>query len=193
MWSRVRITEPGALPLSVADMRARLRIDSTSEDSELAAFLAAAASLIEGPDGIGIALMAQTWTLSLDHLPGRSSLPGWPVTGLRAIRYLDGSGQWQDLDHMSHYRLVAGRDPALWCLQRKDAQPGLAPGEGVVEIDYDLGRATAAEVDPGLVTALAMLAGHFYENREATTPGKASAVPFGVDYILNRFRRGVVA
>ena len=194
MWSRVRIKEPGDLPLSVADMRARLRIDGTAEDAELEAFLASAASIIEGPDGVGVALMAQTWTLTLDRWPGQMALPGWPVTGLNAIRYLDGDGQSQALDPTVHFRLVSGSDPAL--LVRQPAAPALPavyPVPGAVEIDYTLGHTAPANVDAGLVTALAMLTGHFYENREATTPGKAVDVPFGVEFILNRFRRLVVA
>jgi uncharacterized phiE125 gp8 family phage protein len=193
MWASVKVKSAGALPLTAQDMRARLRIDTTAEDDLLAAFLAAAASEIDGPDGAGVAMMAQTWTRTLDGWAGQIVLPGWPVTGVAEIRYLDPDGAWQVLDHAVAFRLAAGADPAQLVRRPGAALPALHSGPGTVEIDYTLGRATAAEVDPGLVAALSLMAGHFYENREATAPGQVHEVPLGARHILARFRRGVVA
>lgn len=192
-WSSVRVTSPGLLPLQAADLRTRLRIDTASEDDALAAFLAAAASDIDGPDGAGVAMMAQTWTRTLDGWAGDLCLPGWPVTGVAEIRYLDRDGDWQVLDHAAAFRLVLSPEPAR--LVRRPgapALPALQAGPGTVEVDYTLGRATAADVDQGLVTALALIAGHYFENREATAPGEVREVPLGAQHILARFRRGRV-
>lgn len=192
MWASVTIKSKGALPLTAADLRDRLRIDTTSEDALLDEFLAAAAASIEGPDAVGLALMTQTWTLTLDAWAREIALPGWPVTGVSEIRYFDAAGDQLVLDHAAAFRLVAGSDPARLVRRPGVSLPALMPGPGVVEIDYTLGRALAADVDPGLVTALALLAGHYYENREATTPAPVKELPLGVEHILARFRRGVV-
>ncbi|WP_291732331.1 hypothetical protein [Leisingera sp. F5] len=193
MWASVTIKSAGALPLSVEDLRDRLRIDTAAEDGLLDAFLAAGASEIDGPDGAGVAMMAQTWTRSLDSWAHEIVLPGWPVTGVSEIRYLDVDGNQQTLDHAAAFRAVLGRDPARLVRKPGAALPALLAGPGVVEVDYTLGKATAAEVDAGLVAALSLLAGHFYENREATASGQVVEVPLGARHILDRFRRGVVA
>lgn len=208
MWASVQVKTAGALPLAAADLRARLRIDTAAEDALLGEFLAAAASRIDGPDGVGVAMMAQTWTLTLDRWPWAAAgarafcgtgwpvavdLPGWPVTGVSEIRYIDPDGVVQILDHAATFRQVLGTDPARLVKKPGATFPAVLTGQGVIEIDYTLGRADAAEVDAGLITALALLAGHYYENREASTPGRVQALPMGVEYILARFARGVVA
>ena len=193
MWDRVQVKTRGALPLDAAAMRARLRIDSTAEDDLLEDFLAAAASEIDGPDGVGVALMAQTWTLTLDAWPLEIVLPGWPVTGVSVVRYLDADGAEQTLDHAATLRLATSAGVARLLRKPGASLPQTLAQAAVVEVDYTLGRATAAEVDPGLVTALALLAGHYYENREGVVVGVAAAeVPLGVRHILDRFRRGRV-
>ncbi|MDE4059767.1 head-tail connector protein [Phaeobacter gallaeciensis] len=193
MWASVQVKTAGALPLDAADLRGRLRIDTAAEDTLLQDFLAAAASRIEGPDGVGIALMAQTWTLTIDAWAGEITLPGWPVTGVSEIRYLDADGATQALDHAAAFRLVAGTDPVRLVRKPGAALPATLGGRSVIEIDYTLGRADASAVDPGLVTAMALLAGHYYENREATVPAQVKELPMGVEHILARFTRGVVA
>lgn len=193
MWGSVQVKTAGALPLSAADMRARLRIDDPAEDGLLDDFLAAAASRIEGPDGIGVALMAQTWTRIVDDWAPEIALPGWPVTGVAEIRYLDQDGATQTLDHAAAFRLVAGDHPARLVRKPGASLPALLSGGGVVEIDYELGRAQEGQVDAGLLTALALMAGHYYENREATAPHQVRELPLGVEPILARFQRGMVA
>lgn len=193
MWARVKVKTAGALPLAAADLRARLRIDTGDEDGLLGDFLAAAAAEIEGPDGAGVALMAQVWTLTLDGWGGDILLPGWPVTGVSEIRYLDPDGGQQVLDHDAAFRLVSGKDPALLVRKYGASLPALLAGPGVVEIDYTLGRSDPADADPGLVTALALIAGHYYENREATVMGQMQELPLGARHILDRYRRGLVA
>jgi uncharacterized phiE125 gp8 family phage protein len=194
MWAGVTIKTPGALPLDAAGLAARLRIDTADENELLTAFLRAAASEMEGPDGWGIALMAQTWTQTLDCFSSSICLRGWPVTGIAEIRYMDPAGAWQTVDP-DDYRLVSGTDPArLLPTSSFFPWPAVMSGLGVVEIDYTLGKATPAEVDGSLVTAMAMLAGHYYENREAVIVGPtASELPLGVSHIKKRFTRVPVA
>ncbi len=189
MWAAVKIKTPCAVPLTVELLADMLRLDVDDENDLLRQYLSAAASEIEGPDGWGVALGAQVWTLTLNRLPEQIILPGWPVTGVSQIRYMDRTGAVQVLDHAAHYRLVRGLDPARLVRTSGAALPFVLPEVGAVEVDYNLGHADPADVDPALMTALGMLAGHFFENREATTAAKLAEVPLGVSHIRNRFAR----
>jgi len=193
MWGGVRITTPAAeLPLTAAELRARLRIDDDAQDTLLGDYLAAAAAAIEGPNGAGVAMMAQTWTLTRAGFARDMILPGWPVSALTAITYLDTEGAEQSLD-LATYRLANGLDPARLILAPGASLPATLAGPGTVAIQYSLGCASAAAVDPGLVTALALLAGHYFENREAAAPGTMGEIPLGVSHILARFARGCLS
>lgn len=193
MWGRVSVVTRGACPVSALDLRQHLRIDDAAEDLTLSENLAAALALIDGPEGLGVACLTQTWRLTLDKWSDEIKLPGWPVTGLSAITYLDGDATWQSLDHAAAFHVLpAGQDTTL---ARKSgfALPALASLPGAVRIDYTLGHASAAAIDPSLLTALKLLAGHYYENREAATAAKLAEIPLGVGHIFARYARGQFA
>lgn len=194
MWSRVRVTTPPAAEaLTLAQIKDRLRIDpsNTDHDALLPEFQRQAVAEIDGPQGVGVALMAQTWTLTLDRFPPEIRLPGWPVTGVAAIRYIDGAGVMQTL-LAADYRLVVGIDPVS--VTPTGSWPATDGRRGSVEVDYTLGAATPDAADPGLITALSLLIGHYFEHREAVVIGAAPAqLPLGVAHTLDRYRRGMVA
>lgn len=191
MWRGVTVsTPPAAYPLAAADLRARLRIDSTDDDQILSGFIASAAALIEGPNGIGVALMVQTWTLTIDAFVPSIVLPGWPVSDVVEVRYLDGAGVETVLP-ASEYRLVLNGDRAILTPAIGKAWPATYAAAGAVAVDYKLGKVLAAEVDAGLVAALSLTAAHFYENREAVVVGASPVeLPMGAEYILAKHRRG---
>lgn len=194
MWGSVKIkTKPAALPISLADMKLRLRVDDDAQDALITDLINTAVGMIDGPDGIGVAIMSQTWTLALDCFSRVIELPGGPITSVSAVRYLDAAGDWQTVDAAT-YRLVKSQEPARLVLATGQVWPACATGFGVVEVDYILGVADVVDAEPALVTAVALLVGNYFENREAVVVGVASGeLPLGVRHILNARRRGVVA
>jgi uncharacterized phiE125 gp8 family phage protein len=193
MWARVEIVTRGAVPVSVLDMRAHCRVDGAAEDLAMSEFLAAAAGLIDGPEGVGIALLSQTWRVTLDDWADRIDLPGWPVTSISGVQYLDAAGSWQTLDHAAAFHFLTGGQNAELVRRPGAALPALADAPKSVRISYALGHATPAAIDPSLINALKMIAAHYFENREAATDRPMAETPLGVDHILARYRRGMVA
>lgn len=191
MWRGVTIKTPAAaLPLTGADLAARLRVDDPAEHALLETYLREALSDIDGPSGVGVAVMRQTWTLTRDRFDLLIELPGWPIAGASEIRFLDAADTWQTVDPGS-YRLVTGCDPVLVMPKRGDFWPWCPIQPGAVQIDYLVGAATPAEADPGLVAAAALIAGHRYEHRAAVEAGDLREIPLGASHILSRYRRGL--
>lgn len=192
MWRGVAVkTPPAVLPLAAADLAESLRVEDPAELGLIEEFLGRAVAAIDGPTGIGVAICAQVWTLTLDRLSGEIDLPGWPVTGVAEIRYLDAADAWQVVPAES-YRLVTGTDPAVLLPRRGAAWPAVQRQRGAVQIDYTLGAADPAEADKGLVGAAALIAGHYYENRAAVEAGpEAREIPMGAAHILAGYRRGL--
>ncbi|MBD9542943.1 phage head-tail connector protein [Ensifer sp. ENS04] len=188
-WTRlVRTVAPTEPTVSLVDAKKHLRVFHDDDDSDIEAMVAAAEAAIEGPNGIGIALMPQTWRLSLDHFPCEIVVPLGPVTNVVSVTYKDASGDpvavpstRYDLDS-SPLRIWPARDtswPSIYC------EPG------AVKVTFACGF---AELPADLVWAVKLLVGHFYENREAvTTDLKAIDLPMGVASILERYRVGRVA
>ena len=82
----IPIAGPAVEPVTVAEMRAYLRLDDEAEADLIAALITAARLQVEA--ATRCTLIAQTWRIVLDAWPpGRVvRLPLWPVVEIEAVR-----------------------------------------------------------------------------------------------------------
>lgn len=194
MWHGVTVkTKPVGSVITVEKLKARLRVDHADEDVLLADLLKGAVARIDGPSGIGFAMMGQTWRKSLDCFPYCTILlPGAPVKSIAAVTYLDVNGDEQTVDP-ADYRLDVDAEPARLEPAFGKSWPASRFVKGAVKIDYVLGENDAADVPADLIDAVCLLVAHRYENREAVAEGAMSAVPLGFESIVREYQRGAVA
>src|ERR1051325_2697831 len=90
-WNRlVRPADPAVAPLDLARAKSHLRVDSADEDADIQDYLDDAIAAVDGPNGAGLALITQTWRMSLDSWQhGRITIPLRPVQEIVSITYLD--------------------------------------------------------------------------------------------------------
>lgn len=175
------ITPPAALPISLAEAKAHLRVDHTDEDDLVEALIRAAVDHLDGWAGIlGRALEPQTWRLSEARdvrLPrsGAVRLPLGPVVSITSITYLDADGAEQT---------IAG---ASYWLHGEDVVPDDVWPEGTgLTVTWVAGTGTP----PAVKQAILLLVGHWYANREAVTAGALSNAPLAVAALLTPHRLG---
>lgn len=95
-------TAPASYPVTVAELKAHLAIDISTEDTRLGLYLAAATSLCEVYTGR--AFVSQTWKLNLDSFPdGKIYLPKPPLTSVTHIKYYDESNVLQTWDNTNYH------------------------------------------------------------------------------------------
>ncbi|WP_420411280.1 head-tail connector protein [Roseibium sp.] len=182
----IRLTDPATEPVTVEEMRAHLRLNGSDEDNSLAGFLKAARSHIE--QSTRRALISQTWRLYLDGWPGGRivRLPVCPVLSVDQITVYDTDGNASQL---------ATDD---WQLDRS-VQPErvkIKLGAGLpvnqlmaAEIDFTAGYgATAADIPEEFRQAVRLLAGHWFEHREAGSDLAVASLPQGLDRLLSTAR-----
>lgn len=173
--------------MTLAEAKRYLRVFHDDDDDDITSMIAAAEASIEGPNGIGIALLSQTWRLSLDHFPCEIIVPLGPVTGVTSVTYRDDAGADQSV---SGLRYDLDQQPLRIWPARDTSWPSVACEPGAVKITFECGYQTLPQ---DLRWALLLLVGHFYENREAVAEGGLSELPQGVASILERYRVGRVA
>lgn len=184
-WTRLTRTIAASDDVvTLAQAKAQLRIYHDDDDALIARLISAAVASIEGPSGIGIAMMAQTWVMSLDGFPaGPIHLPLHPVSSVTSITYRDEALEEQTLDAASYSFDAMNRDATVWSLNGWPVASCKVPGTVRVTV--------VAGFDPvpdDLIHAVLMLVAHWYENREAATGQTLNEVPLGVQSILNRYR-----
>nr|CAD6610872.1 bacteriophage protein [Rhizobium sp. Khangiran2] len=83
-----QITPPIAEPLTLAEVRAHLRLDDTQEDALLSSLIATAREHLERETGL--CLMAQAWRLYLDDWPadGIIRIAKSPVQAIQTVTVL---------------------------------------------------------------------------------------------------------
>ena len=185
------ITAPSTEPVTIAEARAHLRLDTSGsppshpDDALVTALITAARQHIESVTGR--ALITQTWELRADQFIDGYELPKAPAASITSVTYIDLAGATQTLSS-TQYELIADAGP--------NAQPGrLIPtylaiwpsSRGHVDdvrIRYVAGYGNGAAVPAPLKAALLLLVAHLHENREASAPAALAQLPFGVQALL---------
>ena len=180
----IPIAGPAVEPVTLADMRAFLRLDDGAEDDLVASLVRIARHSVEAASGR--MLIAQTWRLGLDRWPTDRvvSVPLSPLIGVDAIRVLDAGGL-ASLVAPALYRVDVASDPARVVVDAAVPSPGRW-SQGV-EIDVWVGYGTIADAVPApLRHAIRMLVARWFENR-----GDAPAQPLPPDVLalIAPFRR----
>ena len=163
---------PAVEPVTVAEAKAHLRLDTTAEDALITSLILTSRLHIEA--ALGLALITQGWTLVLDAWPRRGAveLPMRPVQTVRAVRVRAADGT--PIGSMPRELSPRGRRSAAasgsgdWVLL---PQPGRAAGG--IEIDFTAGSGSGdADVPEPIRQALKLLVAHWYEHRDPIEIGE---------------------
>ncbi|MCV9963457.1 phage head-tail connector protein [Pararhizobium sp. BT-229] len=181
------LTPPVGEPLTLAETKAHLRIDSATEDDLVASLIPTVRMHLERETGL--ALLTRSFRLYLDDWPPSRviQVARGPVQTIEAVTVYDADGLPGDVD-VSGFVLDGEARPARLVLPR---QP--VPGKPIngIEIDFSAGfGATGADVPDTLKRAMLLHAALLYEFRGAVLPGdQPAAVPQGYDRLIAPFRR----
>lgn len=192
-WTNLtRVVAPAPIFPDLDLVKLQTRIDYDDSDSLLSHFVEAATQYVDGPNGIGRALMTQTWRQSHDQFPRDGIvIELGPVQSIESITYIDAEGVQQTLDPAAYvYDLDAAPVTILpapgTCFPHARHQPGS------IKVTFVAGYGDAEDVPADLKQAILYLVAHYAENREAVVGTEYSITPFelplGVEAILNRYR-----
>ena len=183
-------TAPTVEPVSLADMRTHLRVDSADEESLISATIMAARRYAEIQTWR--AFVQQTWELSLDEFPngdGTIELPKPPLLQVNSVKYLDTLGVLTTLN-AANYRVDIASEPGRLTPAYGLTWPDVRSLTAAVVINYNAGYGTtAADVPMPLRQAIKILAAHWFEVREPVVEGHiVSDVPLSIDDLLSSYR-----
>lgn len=170
--SLIQITAPATTPVSLAEVKRHLNIDSASQDQNLDIYIAAATANLDGRDGwLGRALTEQTWELRLDRFCTEIKIPLPPLKSVTSVKYTDTAGTTQTVTSTDYRVIGGGFGPSIvtpvyglyWPPHRCEAES--------VQIQFVCGYgASGVETLPAPIkAALLLMVGAMYEKRESLT------------------------
>lgn len=190
-----------SFPLTLAEVKAYLRVDGTDQDDTITALLSFACAFVERETQQQ--MLTATKQLYLDRFPGHVArvdsfgldvaphryedntirLPFPPLQIVTSVNYLS-NGSYVAVDP-SLYAVDAAHKPGRIVLKGVNRWPQPDCVANAVRVDYVAGYGDTAEAVPELFKqAIRWLVGHCYENREAAMPGGVADLPFGLRAVL---------
>lgn len=202
MYRPVLVTPPAIKPLTLAEVKAQLRVDHDDQDALIGGLIAAATDHFDGWTGIlRRCLCEQEWRIDYDGFDRCMRLPLFPLITVTSLVYRDLAGDEQTVAAQS-FALRTDDRGSFVRFADEFSRPPLARGGAAVSLTArfgypdipGVGEAPATSSVPDAIKhALRLLIGHWYENREAVAMaagGSAPVVlPMGVQALIDPYRR----
>ncbi len=162
-----RTVEPAVEPVTLAEVKAHLRIAHDSDDDLLGGLVRAARQDLER--AAGVALIDQAWRLALDRWPsqGGALLTVHPVRQVLSVTVYGDGGEAALVDP-GDYQLDTLSRPARLHFETRPEPLRVLNG---IEINFAAGHGEAGTDVPDLLKrAILLLVGHWYEFRTQFGP-----------------------
>jgi uncharacterized phiE125 gp8 family phage protein len=178
-------TAASTLAVSVADAKDHMRVNHSSEDDLISAYIQAATEQAEHVTGR--AIMSQTWTLALSCFPERIHVPKPPFQSVSSFKYVSTSGVLTTLQEDTNYSIYnqSGNRPALvYPVYGTDWPDVRDETPNAVRLVYVAGWSDAADVPPGIVQAIKLMTAELFERREESVSASINRVPLAAHSLL---------
>ena len=180
-----RTDGPAAEPVTLADLKAHLRLDGDGEDDLIAGLIRAAREDFEATTGT--VLVEQSWRLTLDRWPASHMvlLRRCPVREVVSVTTYGQDGAAAILDPAACL-LDAHAQPARLLFSQT---PAIGAAMNGIEIDFTAGYGEAATDVPDLLKrAVLMLVSHWFEFRASFGADQQPvSMPDGYSRLLSSF------
>lgn len=200
MYGLTLTSEPASEPVTVAELRAWVRQDQTTDDAVLESLGKAARSMVEKL--AGRQLVTATWVLSLDGFPWPGGwafleaptifpdphtirVPKAPLQSVTSVQYYDLGDTLQTLD-AGTYVVDAATDPGRIFLAMNKVWPVTRLRPAAVRITFVAGYGAAGSVPEEAKLAIKMAVANWYENRGEA----ASELPMASKALLHQLWNG---
>lgn len=186
----VLVTAPAAAPLTLEEAKTHLRVDGDDEDGLVQGLVDAAIAHLDGPRGLGRCLVNQTWRQDFTCWPsdGTLRLPFPDVSSIVWVKFYDSDDAQQTVTSADYALLSDALGGYVefvpgWSAPVLDSRP--AP----VGVQFVAGFGVDAEAVPADIrTAMLLMVGAWYHNREEIGPAGASLLPLGAQALLAKYR-----
>ena len=180
------VTAPEQEPVTLAEVKAQLRLDIDEDDALLWRLMVAARVWVEGQTKR--ALLTQTWDQTIDydwpyyrHLP-HIRFEKNPVQSVSSITYMDGSSPNPTLSSANY--IVVSREHGSYISPAYGVTwPNVRTVPEAIKVRFVAGYTSVPEP---LKHAILLLVAHWYENREVM--GAETEIPYAVEAMISPYR-----
>lgn len=180
-------TAPTTTPISLAEAKSFLRIDSDFDDDNtyITSLINVATSMVE--EFTRRRLITQTFNIFYDEFPPYIDLQIGEVASVTHIKYYDTSNALQTLA-TSNYDVDTKIRPGRIYQSEDGDFPNTYERPNAVEVEFIVG-ASASDIPAPIIQAIYIIVGRYYENRQDVVTGTiATELPLMVNHLLTPYR-----
>lgn len=180
-------TGPASTPITLAEAKSFLRIDSDYDDDDnyITSLINVATGVVE--EFTRRRLITQTFNIFHDEFPPYIDLQVGDVASVTHIKYYDESNVLQTLA-ASNYDVDTKIRPGRIYQSEDGDFPNTFDRPNAVEVEFIVGGA-ASDIPAPIIQAIYIIVGRYYENRQDVVTGTiASELPLMVDHLLTPYR-----
>lgn len=180
------VTAAATEPVSADDLRDYLRVDSDiMPDAEAEDLIAEAREIVE--EQSGLAVIEQSWRLTLDNWPGAKDpwwdgvrqgsigelngqpgwlvLPRWPLVSVDSVTVYDEASNDISVTVASVFDIDTYSKPGRMALKSGQNWPIALRPTNAIDVVFTAGYADSASVPASIKSAIKALSGYLYSNR----------------------------
>lgn len=183
------VTAPSALPLSLAEAKAQMRVEHSDDDALINRLIAVAVAYVDVQGALGAAMITQIWGQWVGQNAGTVRLLLGPFQAVTAVKYYDIDNALQTAT-LSNFQIVGTKNNKTISPKTGFNWPTTFQRDDAIKIEYRIGFGNAStDVPQNIRHAMLMLIGFHYENRENELIGTISkTLPFGFEEMLGQSR-----
>jgi len=181
----VQQTFPSILPVELSDMKSRLKVDGSVEDFIISAWVKSATSFIE--QYTNRVLLQSTFIAYFDDYQD-IEIVKFPITAITAVKYYNSGGTLTTMTSGTDYVVDIKDSPTrIKFLLTPSIQTNIYNG---LEVHFTAGYSDINDIDAGIIQALNVIVGSFYENRQNETTFAVNELPINFRVLLDLYVKG---
>jgi len=180
-------TAPASTPITLAEAKAFLRVDSDYDDDDtyITSLISVATQVVE--QYTRRRLITQTYIIYYDEFPPYIDLQIGEVASVVEIRYYDENNDLQRLP-TNQYDVDTRVRPGRIYQSNTGDFPNTYERPNAIEVEFIVGG-SASDIPAPIVQAIYIIVGRYYENRQDVVMGtQVNELPLMVEYLLTPYR-----
>ena len=188
MFPPIRKTAPSGAPITLGEAKAHCRVDFNDDDLLIESLIQAATQRFDGYYGILCrCLVDQVWQQKFDVWVPEIRLPFTDCSEV-LIKYVDALGAEQTVSS-SEYEVLTDTVSSFVKFKSAFYYPSIQDENSQpITVEFKSGYGSDSDVPEPIKSAILLMIGHLYENREAVGDAM-SELPIGVDMLTAPYRR----
>lgn len=184
------LTGPTVLPLSLAEVKSHLRVDTTDDEEYIQSLISVVAADCE--QWLNRCLITQTWVETFLAFPVQYDfleLEKSPLQSVTSVQYVDTDGVTQTFSADDYEIDLAGTPGSIYLGYGKSF-PSTRSVRDAVTVTYVAGYGDAeTDVPVGIRHGMKIMLSHLYENREPVVTGTiVTRIPMSFESLLGPYR-----